>query len=141
MKKKLSWHFWLACILIAIIAVVLFAQFSRKTEYAYEMADLQTMRSAEAVATLLWRDDLPEEPVEYWFDSGKIQLISVSDPMPEPYGVGTNRNGHAVKAFNIQTGKVFEYSENDDYTGKILHVVVSNKNNGLDIRMDWVQNR
>ncbi len=105
------------------------------------MADLQTMRSAEAAASFLWRDRLPEEPVEYWFEPATIQLIPISEPMPASYGAGTRRNGRAVKVFEDQTGTSYAYSGREDYTDKILHVLVSNEDGDLHVSMDWVPNR
>lgn len=141
MKKKLSWHFYAVCSVIAIITVIMFAHFSSQEEYACEMADLQTMRSAQAAAVLLWHDSLPEGPVEYWFDTKTLLLVLASEPMPDPYGVGTKRVGHAIKAFDGDTGSSFDYLENEDYTDKILHVVVSNKDGNLDLRLEWVTSR
>lgn len=141
MKKKLSWHFWLVCGVIAVIAVLMSIHFSRKTEYACEMADLQTMRSAEAVAALMWRDKLPEDPAEYWFDSRTMQLIPTSEPMPEPYGAGTKRNGYAEKDFQDQADASYDYSGREDYTDRVLHVFVSSQDGRLNIAIDWVAGR
>ena len=138
MKKKLSWHFYLVCVFIAIIVLVLCTYFNRKLEYAYEMTDLQTMRSAEAAAALLWRDNLPENPVEYWFDANSLELIPASEQRPEAYGAGTGRVGYALKGFDDQHITLAGYSEGADYTDKILKVVVSGKDDELDIAMDWV---
>ncbi len=140
MKKKLSWHFYLVCVFIAIIVMVLCVYFNQKLENAYEMTDLQTMRSAEAAAALLWRDNLPQNPVEYWFDADSLELIPASEPRPEAYGAGTGRVGHALKNIDDKYTSLAGYSESADYTDKILKVVVSSKDDDLDIDMEWVSN-
>ena len=35
--------------------------------------------------------------------------------------------------------KAFDYSSVEGYTDKVLHVIVSSKDEVLDIRVDWVQ--
>ena len=139
MKTKLSWHFYAVCAVVAAAAIAVCIYFNLMEESAYETADLQAMRDAEAAAMLLWREKLPEEPIEYWYKPQDMKLISVSESMPAPYGMGTERRSGAVKSFVNETGKAFDYSSVEGYTDKVLHVIVSSKDEVLDIRVDWVQ--
>lgn len=137
-KRKLSWHFYVACAVVAVIAILLFCHFGRVEEYAYEMADLEVMRNAEDTAKLLWFNKLPDEPVEYWFAPGELRLLPITDPIPRHCGMGTKRAGGAIKDFEAETGKAYDYSEREDYRGKSLCVTVSSVNGALDIRVHWV---
>lgn len=135
MKTKFSWHFYAACGIIVIVLLTINAHFLRKEEFAYEMADLQAMRNAEAAAMMIWKDRVPEEDT---FNMWNLSLIPTSEPMPESVSLGTAKRGGAVKAFEAETGLHYDYLENENYRGKILHVAVSGASGSTEITVDWV---
>ena len=129
---------------IVIIAVLIGAfimayQFMlRKTEQSNELADLQAMRGAEATAMMIWKDKVPEEPVEYWYSANTFELIDATEAKPAPYGLGTKRSGGGSKSFQNETGLNHEYLESKDYTDKVIRVDVDKDDAGeLRIRMNW----
>lgn len=113
---------------------------AKKTEHDYEIVDLQVMRSAEAAAMLKWKDKILEEPVEYWFVAKTAALLDISQKKPQPYGLGTSKAGGGFKDFEADTGiAYYNYSEKENYGGKVIHLVVSADESGaLHIEMDWV---
>lgn len=138
MKTKLSWHFYVVCAIISVVVMIIATRFRIEKEYPYEMADLQAMRNAELTAVLKWKDKLPEETTEYWYNPNSFELIPASEPKPESHGLGRKGKGGAVREFEADTGLSYEYDEGTDYTGKVIHVTVSNKGGDLDIKVDWV---
>ena len=132
----------LACIAVAAAAAIIASAMiflNTRTERAAEMADLQAMRAAESVARLTWKDKLPDQPEEYWYDGANYALIPATEPKPARYGQGTERAGGAVKAFRDETGKAYPYDETRNYFGGILRVTVSSRDGALRVDMDWVQ--
>ena len=138
MKRYLSWHFFAACLIVINLTSTVYAYYSRNEEYAYEMADLQAMRCAEALAQAKWYDSLPTEPVKYWFDAANYSFITESDPKPAPYGIGTKRYGGAVKSFQKETNLFFQYNESEYYRGKIILVTVDKNAGKLTVGVNWV---
>lgn len=121
-----------------VAALVILHSFSQKLEHDLEMVDLQGMRGAEAAALLLWRDRLPEEPVEYWYDPAAFTLLPAQEPKPKHGGKGTQRAGGALKDFEAETGKHYDYTETRDYNGQVLHVTVGSEDGTLRVDLDWV---
>lgn len=111
---------------------------SSEEESSSEMADLQGMRGAELTAMQEWKDKLPDEPVEYWYNPDTFELIPISEPKPDSLGLGKKGEGGAVDDFEADTGMSYEYDESKDYTDKVIHVTVSNSDGELDIKVDWV---
>ena len=123
-----------SCLLICSLLL------SRRTEHEYEIADLQTMRTAEAAAMIKWKDATLEEPEECWFAPKTAELIDTSNPRPEPYGMGTSKDGKGLKGFQDDTGiSYYMYSENESYRGKVL-VVKGSRNEYGDLQIDlkWI---
>ena len=104
MKRGLSWHFYATLLIVANIAITVFAFYVKNVEYAYEMADLQTMRAALESAAFQWKDKLPDKPVDYWYDAAAFSLIPAGDNKPSPSGAGTQRFGGAKKDFQQTSG-------------------------------------
>lgn len=139
MKRKLSWHFYAVLSAVLALALAATAVVLRKTEFAYEMADLQAMRVAYTSAELKWKGKLPEEPVEYWYDGEAYTLVPASEPKPKPCGAGTRLRGGAVRAYQAETGDLFDaYSEAERCVGKLPRVTVWQENHALRISVDWV---
>ncbi len=139
MKRGLSWHFYATLLIVANIAITVFAFYVKNVEYAYEMADLQAMRAALESAAFQWKDKLPDEPVDYWYDAAAFSLIPAGDDKPSPSGAGTQRFGGAKKDFQQTTGITFaNYNEAENYIGKLPHVMVYGKNGELMVSIDWV---
>lgn len=139
MKHKLSWHFYTVLLVVVNIAITVNAYFIKNTEYAYEMADLQAMRGAIVSAQMEWKDELPEEPVEYWYDAMALSLVPVSGEKPVPCGAGTRKFGGAVRYFTEMSGFQFtNYNEAENYKGKLPHVIVREVDNELEIQVDWI---
>ena len=111
---------------------------SSAAEKPSEMADLQGMLGAELTAMQEWKDRLPEGTVEYWYNPDTFELIPISEPKPDSLGLGKKGKGGAVEKFEADTGASYEYDESADYTNKVIHVTVSNKDGELDIKVDWV---
>lgn len=135
MKRKIG--------IIALIIVVLVLLFSwhawnSSMEKPNEMADLQGMFGAELTAKTIWKDKLPEAPVEYWYDPDEFDLIPVSEPKPKSFGLGTGGAGGATEEFEADTDSSYEYDEGTDYTNKVIHVTARNKDGKLDVKVDWV---
>ena len=128
-------------IIIAVVVsgfIVAYQFMLRNTEKANELADLQAMRGAEATAKMMWIDEVPEKPEEYWYSANTFELIDATESKPAPYGMGVKRSGGAKKDFQAETGLVYEYSENEDYRDKVIHVVVNKDDAGeLRITMNW----
>ncbi len=137
MKRKLT-VILIVLALAAAIALTVIHLLGQRTEYNLEMADLQGMRVAEASAHLLWKDKLPEEPTEYWFDAGSFTLVPGTEPMTMVYGAGTEKAGGAMKDFEAETGKHYEYSETQSYNGMLIHVTVKDNEGTLQVDVDWV---
>lgn len=138
MKHKPSWHFYAVLLIVVNIAITVFAYFLKNEEYAYEMADLQAMRGAIVSAQMEWKDKLPEEPVNYWYDATSLSLVPVSEERPAPCGAGTRKYGGAVRYFNEMSGFQFtNYNEIENYKGKLPHVLVREVDNELEIQVDW----
>ena len=121
-----------------IVLLILSGCSNNSAEKPNEMADLQGMRGAELTAMVEWKDKLPEETVEYWYNPDTFELIPVSEPKPESFGLGTKGAGGAVKEFEEQSGTNYGYDEKTDYRNKVIHVTVSNNDGALDIKVDWV---
>ena len=139
MKRGLSWHFYATLLIVANIAITVFAFYVKNVEYAYEMADLQAMHSALQSAVLKWKDKLPDEPVEFWYDAAAFSLVPASDNKPLPSGAGTQRFGGAKKDFQQTSGLSFvSYNESESYIGKLPHVTVYGENGELMVSVDWV---
>ncbi len=134
MKQKAT----IILILLAIPIILSGCSGNSAIEKPSEMADLQGMRGAELTAMLKWKDKLPDETVEYWYNPNSFELIPVSDPKPVSHGLGKKGKGGAVEEFEAETGLSYEYDEGMDYTNKVIHVTVSNKAGELDIKVDWV---
>lgn len=137
MKRKLT-VIILALAAVISVAFTLIHLLGQRMEYKLEMADLQGMRAAEAAAQLLWKDKLPDDPVDYWFDAGTFTLVPGDEPMTMVYGAGTERAGGAVKDFEAETRKHYNYSETQSYSGKLIHVTVKNDEGTLLVDVDWV---
>ena len=139
MKQRFSWHFYAALLLVVNIAISVFAFYAKNEEYAYEMADLQAMRVALESAALQWKDQLPDEPVDYWYDAAAFTLVPAGNDKPSPSGVGTQRFGGAKKDFQQTSGLSFvSYNESESYIGKLPHVTVYGEDGKLTFSIDWV---
>lgn len=139
MKHKLSWHFYAVLSVVLLIAAAVAAYMLKQVEFSYEMADLQTMNAARASAELKWREKLPEEPVEYWYDGSSYSLVPTSGKKPKPCGSGTRRIGGAVKEFQKENDlQVDTYNESESYLGKLPRVTVRKAGDELSISIDWV---
>lgn len=138
MKRTLIAAFIGSVIAVATILIILFI-LDTKNEYAAEMIDLQGMRGAEATALMLWKDKLPDEQIDYWYNANSFELIPAVEPMPQQFGSGTEKAGGAVKDFVDQTGKHFIYSEKQDYSNCVIHVVVLNNDGNLQVDVDWTE--
>ena len=137
MKRKLI-VILIALALAAASALTAIHLLGQRTEYNLEMADLQGMRVAEEAAQLLWKDKLPEEPAEYWFNADSFTLVPIDEPMTMVYGAGTEKAGGAMKDFEAETGKHFDYSETQSYKGMLIHVTVRDNEGTLQVDVDWV---
>lgn len=136
---KPSWHFCVALLLIISIASTVSAYYLNMEEYAYEMSDLQIMGNVASAVQIEWKNSIPDELVEYWFDATTCSLVPISDSKPFPYGLGTQRYGGAVRDFQEQTGIKFKnYSDAESYKEKLLHVAVYEQDDGISIALDWV---
>ena len=140
MKQQLSWHFYVVLLFVISIAITVFSYFIKHTEYTYEMADLQAMNNAISAAKMEWKDQLPEEPMEYYYDAKTYGLVSIGQSTPDPCGFGTTKFGGATRDFLRTTGIDFSnYSESESYEGKLPHVVVDKEDGELLITVDWVE--
>ena len=83
-----------------------------------------------------WKDKLPENTVEYWYNPDTFELIPISEPKPDSLGLGKKSKGGAGEEFKKETGLNYEYDEGTDYTNKVVHVTVSNNDGELDIKVD-----
>lgn len=137
-KGKHSWHFYTACATIVAIIIIFSAYLEKIEEYSYEMADLQAMRNADVTAMMKWKNKLPDEMTEYWYDPHSFELIQTNNPKPESHGLGRKRKGGAVEEFESDTNVSYEYDEGTDYNNKVIRVIVRNEEGKLDIRVNWV---
>lgn len=140
MRRGLSWHLYAVLLVVASIALTVSAFFAKNEEYAYEMADLQAMHAARSTAEKMWKDSLPEAPVEYWYDGGSFVLVPADGAMPAPCGVGTGRSGGAKRDFERKTNMSVEnYNESESYRGKLPSVTVSEEGGELNVSVCWIE--
>ncbi len=138
MKKRNPIAIIVISAVLILIIIIAYQFMLRNTEQFNELSDLQAMRGAEATAMMMWKDEVPEKPEEYWYSVNTFELIETTEAKPAPYGMGTKRSGGGSKSFQNETGLNYEYSENEDYTDKVIHVVMDKDESGnLKITMNW----
>lgn len=127
-------------LIILSIIITIDAYLNIKTEYQAEMADLQGMKVADYTTRMKFKERLPDTLIAYWFDMSDYSLIPISEPMPEPYGLGSKLNGGALNDFiKEDNNDEYKYDEGLDYHNMIIKVTASRgQSNKLNVRTDWV---
>lgn len=112
---------------------------TRQTERANEAADLQCMRGAESVGLLGLRSGNAQAGETYWFDANAYALIPISEPAPQPYGMGTARQGGALEQFSQEFDLHYSYDEATDYREMVIKIDIQEGADGKpQIELNWV---
>lgn len=133
-------------VLLTVIGIVLagtvFGIWERlvvKDEHICEFADLQAMRNAELTLMADQKFGRLSEDGDYWYDADSYSLLSVDQPVPAPYGMGTALRGDTWYEFMQQFGQFYDYNESIDYRDKIIRVSVKTGEDGEQLTdIQWV---
>ena len=131
-----------AFIVLAIVIYTIFCLFAGVRNYksdnegTKEFTDLITMKNAKLTAQLMIKNGQIKKNIFYWYDANKYEIISESEKVPAPYGMGTDRVGNGLEEYKNKYDDVFDYNSSIDYTDKIIRVIVDTDNR-IDVK--WVK--
>ena len=113
---------------------------NHQTEKTNETADLQCMRGAESVCLLGLKTGNAQIGETYWLDAGSYALIPIREPAPQPYGMGTARQGGALAPFLSEYGSNYSYDEAADYREMVIKINILQAADGEPrIELNWVK--
>ena len=123
-KKKIrTTVFAILFFLVFCFGIAAYRQ-SHGAEKTRENADLLAMYNAELTTQLRIRSGTIEEG-EYWYDVNDFALLPVTKDAPEAYGEGTRNTGDGTKEFEEKYEISYQYDEAEDYTDKVIKVIVN----------------